>query len=261
MGQRPPRRPRRRRWGKRWKRNLIKALLLGGVLLVPFLFPINEILKKYEGSYSDTVSKIDPTMSEVGEKARQRYTDLVLEIDLNSTITKLVGESPPPWTTINESLRAQALINDYRAQYGRDPLPWNEGLYKLAVSRSEDMYRRKYLDHTTPEGECATTFAPQFGIRFRSIAENVQGCEGNCYFLANPRDAVNGWMGSRGHRYNLLYPNHLAGAVGCYQSYCTFLGAHNDPYGLGAGGCYTADEGVRFWANAPRQPGEAISHE
>lgn len=162
----------------------------------------------------------------------------------------------PPWTTPNESLKIQDLINGYRATYGREPLRWDEKLYRLAVHRSRDMYERKYLDHVTPEGRCAKTLAPQFGITYRSIAESIQGCEGYCSFRASPSDAVNGWMSSRYHRYNLLYPGHLAGAVGCYQSNCVFLGAHNDPQGLGSGGCTTGEEAKKFWATAPPQPGE-----
>ena len=73
---------------------------------------------------------------------------------------------------------------------------------------------------------------------------------GNC------KEAVDGWLTSRGHRYNLLYDEHVSGAIGCYWQICVFLGVHYNPYGLGAGGCHTGDEGRAYWQIAGIKEGE-----
>ena len=60
-------------------------------------------------------------------------------------------------------------------------------------------------------------------------------------------------MTSRGHRYNLLYPSHIGGAIACYRGYCVFLGLNHDRFGEG---CNTGEEGMAFWNSVGRQPGE-----
>ena len=70
------------------------------------------------------------------------------------------------------------------------------------------------------------------------------------------KEAVDGWLTSRGHRYNLLYDEHISGAIGCYKHVCVFLGVHNNPYGLGAGPCHTGEEGLAYWQSVGKQEGE-----
>ena len=121
------------------------------------------------------------------------------------------------------------------------------------------MYERNYFDHVTPEGKCDKDFQADYGFKsYEVIAENAGGMtyystgevSGDC------KEAVDGWLTSRGHRYNLLYDEHISGAIGCYKHICIFLGVHNNPYGLGAGPCTTGDEGMAYWETANNQPGE-----
>lgn len=154
-------------------------------------------------------------------------------------------------------------INQIRAQYGRRALEWDDKLYELATMRAEDVYTRRYFDHVTPEGECVKDFKASYGLSQYSIAENLwasyTGYDNGdmSYSLTiNMNESVDGWMNSRGHRYNLLYRDHLKGAFSCYYGVCVFLGANNDPYGLGAGPCSTGEEGSAYWEDASKQPGE-----
>ena len=154
-------------------------------------------------------------------------------------------------------------VNELRAQYGRKSLEWDENIYALGVERSRDMYERNYFDHVTPEGTCAKDLKAKYGLQQYSIAENA-GAQYTGYTDAdmefsrtiNVRNQVDGWMESRGHRYNLLYESHTRGAIACYHGVCVFLGANTDPYGLGAGECTTGDEGSAFWETIEKQPGE-----
>ncbi len=163
----------------------------------------------------------------------------------------------------NESKEAFTYLNQLRKQNNRRTIEWDDKIYELAVSRSKDMYERNYFDHTTPEGKCVKDFQSAYGLNKYTIAENL----GAQYEGYNDRDMsfskkidvkgqVDGWMDSRGHRYNLMYPDHVKGAIGCYYGVCAFLGANTDPYGLGAGPCTTGEEGLAFWKSVSKQPGE-----
>lgn len=163
----------------------------------------------------------------------------------------------------NESKESFAYLNQLRKQNNRRPIEWDDKIYELSVARSKDMYERNYFDHTTPEGKCVKDFKSSYGLDRYTIAENL----GAQYVGYNERDMsisktidikgqIDGWMESRGHRYNLMYPDHVKGAIGCYYGVCAFLGANTDPYGLGAGPCTTGDEGIAYWKSVGKQPDE-----
>jgi len=145
-------------------------------------------------------------------------------------------------------------INELRKEYGKRAIEYDERVHRLAIARAKDMDIYGYLDHTNPDtGTCPDSMKTDFGLSsYEYVAENAFGVYGG-YYSADEIDAVNSWMSSRGHRYNLLYNNHIAGAVGCYNGMCTFLGLNGDRFGEG---CYTAAEGNAFWESASKQPGE-----
>ena len=152
-------------------------------------------------------------------------------------------------------------LNEIRRRNGRKELEWDDRAYKLAVARSKDMSVRNYFDHVTPEGTCAKDMKSDYGFESEEIlAEN---CGGMTHYAGGTpipgtsvNEAVDSWIGSRGHRYNLLYEKHTKGAIGCYKNICVFYGVHNDPYGLGAGPCTSGDAGLAYWKRAEKQPGE-----
>ncbi len=162
-----------------------------------------------------------------------------------------------------ESIEATDYINEIRNEYGRTKIKWDENLYELAMFRTKDMYNRKYFDHVTPEGKCVKDFKSEYGLSNYNIAEN---CGGVMYSYdetyvdyasyANVKEQIDGWMESRGHRYNLLYPSHTLGVAACYKGACVFLGANKEYYGLGYGPCTTGEEGLEYWESVGKQPGE-----
>lgn len=143
-------------------------------------------------------------------------------------------------------------INTLRESHGKNTIDWDDDVYQLAQYRASDMHERDYFDHTSPDGECPNSLKDRFGVS-GIPAENIWMISGG---RGNALDAINSWMDSRGHRYNLLYDDHTRGAISCEGGYCVFLGVHNGPYGLGAGGCYTGAEGTAYWGTAEKQPGE-----
>jgi len=75
---------------------------------------------------------------------------------------------------------------------------------------------------------------------------------------ADPGDSVDGWMTSRGHRYNLMYADHTMGAIGCYGSVCAFMGVNDALYGLGKGECISGEEGLAYWSSVPARDDEVV---
>lgn len=110
-------------------------------------------------------------------------------------------------------------INAARRNVGRSPLIWREDLAELARAHSDDMTKRNYFSHDTPEGLDPTDRLHEAGLSCRSgfsygIAENI-AIETS---LSNPSvtatEAVAGWIGSPGHRENLLGIQYDATGIG-----------------------------------------------
>ncbi len=162
-----------------------------------------------------------------------------------------------------EAMEALDYLNKIRKQYGRSELKWDDGLHNLGIFRAKDMYERQYFDHVTPEGKCVKDFKADYGLAEYNIAENGGAVTYGSYdgkidyaSYADPMAQIDGWMESRGHRYNLLYPSHILGVVACYRGACVFLGANKEYYGLGFGPCTTGEEGLAYWQTVEKQQDE-----
>jgi|TARA_Y100000310_G_scaffold42248_1_gene39530 hypothetical protein len=143
-------------------------------------------------------------------------------------------------------------LNQLREENGKKPINFDEIVYNIGMARVKDMYEYEYMDHTNPvTGSCPDNIKTKYGLSSGEyVAENAYGMWGA---PASPRAAIDSWMTSRGHRYNLLYTGHTAGAVTCYGGYCVFLGLNRDRFGEG---CHTGEEGTAFWETVGTQPGE-----
>jgi hypothetical protein len=144
------------------------------------------------------------------------------------------------------SMESLEHLNEIRKEKDRRPLEWNDNLYELALFRVKDLHKRNYFDHVTPEGKCVEHFRRDYEI-FTPVAENL--AEGE----TSRKSAINGWMTSRGHRYNLLYHGHKSGVIAKYGNKYIFLGTGSGDFGRG---CNTGEEGLVFWEEADIQSGE-----
>jgi uncharacterized protein YkwD len=97
------------------------------------------------------------------------------------------------------------LTNLERAKAGCGPLHVDARLVAAAQGHSEDMSNRNYFSHTTPEGGTPWDRAAAAGYPSPS-AENI------AMGYRTAADVVAGWMGSEGHRANIL--NCASHAVG-----------------------------------------------
>lgn len=120
------------------------------------------------------------------------------------------------------------LINAERVNHGLPRLEWNEQITAIARAHSEDMAQRDYFSHDNPEGENPTDRAIAADYPCRKslgggtfsygLAENIwrgwefssytYGPSGTHYVWMSQtqlaKQAVSSWMGSSGHRKNIL---------------------------------------------------------
>jgi uncharacterized protein YkwD len=110
--------------------------------------------------------------------------------------------------------RAFEQTNSARLKSGLAPMVWDSELCRMARAHSENMARRGFFSHETPEGLQLKERAHENGIaHFRVIAENIAYNKG----YSDPGGfAVERWMISSGHRANILYIGFQASAIGSY---------------------------------------------
>lgn len=110
-----------------------------------------------------------------------------------------------------------ALADAARADAGcARPLVWHDGVAGVARAHSDDMRRRDYFDHVSPDGRTPMQRVQAAGIGVTAVAENIA--------LGQPtgQAVFRSWMESAGHRRNLLnceYTHHGLGHVGGYWTH------------------------------------------
>ena len=101
------------------------------------------------------------------------------------------------------SVRTIALtrVNRARREARRPPVSSNPALDAAAQRYAEEMLRRRFYGHRSPEGSSAADRASAAGYgTFAYLGENI--AKG----LFTPEEVVERWLGSRDHRRNILHP-------------------------------------------------------
>ena len=110
--------------------------------------------------------------------------------------------------------RAFEQTNQVRVQNGLSPLEWDADVCRMARVHSENMARRNFFSHVSPDGSRMRDRARLAGIiAYKVMGENIaynQGYEDPGAF------AVERWMASDKHRGNILSTEFRAMAIGIY---------------------------------------------
>lgn len=93
-----------------------------------------------------------------------------------------------------------ALVNDQRAAAGLPPLTEVGSLTEAARSHSIDQASRQQMTHTGSDGSSAGDRMARAGFAASTWAENVAAG------YTSAASVMDGWMGSTGHRENILSP-------------------------------------------------------
>ena len=156
----------------------------------------------------------------------------------------------PSQTTEEESRQALEYVNELRSQNQRPEIKWDSRVFSLAGAWSRELYETGQFDHTNPvTGNCPAILKGEFGLSANEdVADNLHSTG----YISNPvlynpmyGMVIDGWMDSPGHRYNLLYYDHVAGAYACHGGICAFMGLNHADYGKQ---CSTAAEGEAHFA-------------
>lgn len=106
-------------------------------------------------------------------------------------------------------LRRQALslVNEARRERGLEKLRENRQLDAAALAHAEDMARRGFYSHRSPERrDVADRYEAQGGGRWETIGENISTCIACRADSRQVQEFFAGWMRSPGHRENILNP-------------------------------------------------------
>ncbi|MED4238473.1 SafA/ExsA family spore coat assembly protein [Priestia megaterium] len=90
------------------------------------------------------------------------------------------------------------LVNQERAKVGLKPLKSNWEVARVARYKSQDMIDKNYFSHTSPTYGSPFDMMKNFGITYSTAGENIAAGQ------ATPKEVVNAWMNSEGHRKNIL---------------------------------------------------------
>ena len=99
-------------------------------------------------------------------------------------------------------------VNMQRALNGVGVLTINDRLTAAAQKHAEDMAKRDYFDHRSPDGRGYQERIAREGYAWRAIAENLGAG------LSSPKSTVNAWMTSPGHRENMLSWDYYDAGIG-----------------------------------------------
>lgn len=94
---------------------------------------------------------------------------------------------------------ALRMINAERTDQQRSALVWNGQLERAAQAHAQDMAAQSYFSHTGADGSSVRDRVTRTGYRGCFWAENIAQGQRD---LASVMGA---WMGSRGHRKNILH--------------------------------------------------------
>ena len=99
-------------------------------------------------------------------------------------------------------------VNAARKSAGLKPLRLDSVLAKAAQRHAEDMLKRGYFDHRSPAGTTVRERSTAAGYRWAAIGENI------AFGQTSVDEVVETWLGSPGHRKNILSPNFSELGVG-----------------------------------------------
>jgi uncharacterized protein YkwD len=119
-------------------------------------------------------------------------------IFLNVSMSRTQHNGVLAYATEISSQKLLETTNKQRTQNGKSELQVNDKLTAAAQAKANDMAKRNYWSHVTPEGQQPWTFVQQSGYAYQKAGENL------AYGFDTSADTVTGWMNSKTHRENLL---------------------------------------------------------
>ncbi len=102
------------------------------------------------------------------------------------------------------------IVNEERQKAGENSLVLDEKLCVLAQIRGNELI--KLMSHTRPDGSNCFSILQEHGIDYRACAENV------AFGQSSPKEVMEDWMSSPGHRDNILGSAYGKIGIGCVRT-------------------------------------------
>lgn len=110
------------------------------------------------------------------------------------------------------------LLNNERQSRGLSQLGCDATLSNIAQNYADDMNRRSFFSHTSPEGKTLNDRLREGGSSYTYVGENL------AYGQRSGREVVNKWMNSPPHRANILREEFTTMGIGASgKYYCLIL--------------------------------------
>ena len=166
------------------------------------------------GCDTDLLKPLKPDSDTCGDKctdtSKEKSTDNQKD-NSSDTQDKPISQ-PADEAGYNSSYEDEVikLVNAERAKYGLSALKKDTKATQAARIRAKEIVTK--FSHTRPDGSSCFTAAKEVGATYRSAGENI------AYGYSTPKQVVDGWMNSEGHRKNILSSSFTKIGVGCYKS-------------------------------------------
>lgn len=115
---------------------------------------------------------------------------------------------PPELPPSQKKAQLLNIINQERQKNGIASLGYNSALDQAAQEHAEDMIKNNYFSHTGRDGSTPADRAIRAGYSTGWVGENI--AKGS----TSPSQIFSMWMGSSGHRQNMLNPAWKSAGVG-----------------------------------------------
>jgi len=127
--------------------------------------------------------------------------------------------------------------NAERTKYNLAPLSWDDAAWRIAQTKTKEMYDNQYFEHSSPiTGDLKNQFIVfgglELGVDVTAIGENIAMTQGYDVSQMTAQYFVTQWMNSPGHRENILSDawSHMGAGVyfgsdgRCYaaQEFCKY---------------------------------------
>lgn len=215
-------------------KRILYFILVVGVSVFLFKDTILKWVAKVPSVQEIKVEKIQEAVEELTQKVQQLQKQVI---------------APPPLRAVHEDSEAVLTragvikwTNTQRVNASLPGLTENVKLDSAASAKLQDMFTKQYFAHVSPTGAAADDFAQGVHYEFIVIGENL--AEGN---FESDKALVEAWMGSPGHRANILNTRYreigVAVGKGTFEGHTTWLAVQI--FGLPASACPSIDAGLK----------------
>jgi len=108
------------------------------------------------------------------------------------------SSSAPTASATATAKEVLAILNAARKKAGCSPLKLNSKLMSAAQTHANNMAKKDFFDHSNKDGSKFSSRVKRQGYKYKMVAENIAAGQ------STAKQAANAWLGSAGHRKNIL---------------------------------------------------------